>query len=323
MSFFWQNGFRFEGSGASFAIDPAKSDKGTVLVSHAHSDHCNGIHSNSTVFATPQTQELLHASGKKMPDSFTPIPLDSHIKLGDVKISLHHSAHILGSTQFLIEDSERVLFSSDIVMDPPPFWPAPKIPTCDTLIIESTFGLPKFSFPKRETVFEKTAQWAKQCLTKNELVVLSGYALGKSQELTWFCNEYLGITPHVAKPIAAFNDVYQKHHIKIGSFEVLDHNIRDAQVLILPPGWVTAPVRIALAADAKRRVKTAFFTGWDFRGNGFDETFPLSDHADFNALMDIVQQSGASRVLTMHGFEAEFAASIQSQLGIKAQPFRL
>lgn len=323
MSFFWQNGFRFKRSAGSFAIDPSKLDKGTVLLSHAHSDHASGLHASSTVFSTPATLDLLHASGKKTPESFTLVEPGSHVQLDDVKVSFHSSAHILGSVQFLLDSpANRLLYSSDIVLDAPPFWPAPKIPSCDTLIIESTFGLPKYSFPKREAVFEKMAAWAKNCFSKNELVIFSGYSLGKSQELTWFCNEYLGIVPHVAKPIAAFNDVYQKHGVALGKYELLNHNLREAQVLILPPTWVTPPVRIALAADAKRRVNTAFCTGWDFRGNGFDQTFPLSDHADFNGLMEIVRQSGASRVLTMHGFEAEFASAVKQQLGIPAEPLK-
>ncbi len=45
----------------------------------------------------------------------------------------------------------------------------------------------------------------------------------------------------------------------------------------------------------------------------------MSDHCDFNELVDMVVQSGAEQVYTIHGFVEEFAESLK-KIGITAQP---
>ena len=44
---------------------------------------------------------------------------------------------------------------------------------------------------------------------------------------------------------------------------------------------------------------------------GCDEVFPLSDHADYGELMDIVDRVKPSRVFTLHGFADEFAGDLR------------
>ena len=45
----------------------------------------------------------------------------------------------------------------------------------------------------------------------------------------------------------------------------------------------------------------------------------MSDHCDFNELVDMVVQSGAEQVFTIHGFVDEFASHL-NKIGIAAQP---
>jgi putative mRNA 3-end processing factor len=45
----------------------------------------------------------------------------------------------------------------------------------------------------------------------------------------------------------------------------------------------------------------------------------MSDHCDFNELVDLVVQSGAEQVYTIHGFVDEFAEHLRT-MGINAQP---
>jgi putative mRNA 3-end processing factor len=45
----------------------------------------------------------------------------------------------------------------------------------------------------------------------------------------------------------------------------------------------------------------------------------MSDHCDFNELVDMVVKSGAEQVYTIHGFVDEFAAHLNN-IGIRAQP---
>ena len=48
-----------------------------------------------------------------------------------------------------------------------------------------------------------------------------------------------------------------------------------------------------------------------------DVAFPLSDHADYDELLRYVELVQPKRVLTVHGFAAEFAADLRRR-GIEA-----
>ena len=52
--------------------------------------------------------------------------------------------------------------------------------------------------------------------------------------------------------------------------------------------------------------------------SGVDAAFPLSDHADFNELIEFVRQVRPRRVFTTHGFAADFAATLRD-LGFDAE----
>ena len=69
---------------------------------------------------------------------------------------------------------------------------------------------------------------------------------------------------------------------------------------------------------------TIGFSGWAQStkfsfGRRTDYSIPMSDHCDFNELVDLVVQSGAEQVYTIHGFVDEFAEYLK-KMGINAQP---
>jgi len=64
-------------------------------------------------------------------------------------------------------------------------------------------------------------------------------------------------------------------------------------------------------------------TGWamsrsaPYMYKGVDLVLPLSDHADYDDLVRLARESGAQRIITMHG-PAKFAASLR-ELGLNAE----
>ncbi len=64
-------------------------------------------------------------------------------------------------------------------------------------------------------------------------------------------------------------------------------------------------------------------TGWamsqsaPYMYKGVDLVLPLSDHADYDDLVRLARESGAERIITMHG-EPKFAASLR-ELGLNAE----
>jgi putative mRNA 3-end processing factor len=73
-------------------------------------------------------------------------------------------------------------------------------------------------------------------------------------------------------------------------------------------------------------MRQAAVTGWVaaetkwFRRDNLDETFAISDHADYDELMAFVKGCDPSRVYVEHGFASELSVSIREELGIDASP---
>ena len=68
--------------------------------------------------------------------------------------------------------------------------------------------------------------------------------------------------------------------------------------------------------------RTAVVTGWALDSGAIyrfrcDAAFPLSDHAGYDDLLGFVERVRPKRVLTLHGFAREFAATLRAR-GIEA-----
>ena len=71
-----------------------------------------------------------------------------------------------------------------------------------------------------------------------------------------------------------------------------------------------------------REKRVAMISGWAVEPNAIyryqvDAAFPLSDHADYTDLIRYVELVKPKRVLTLHGFAAEFARDLRER-GIEA-----
>lgn len=286
------------------------------IISHAHNDHVY-INGCKNIFTTQQTADLIKQSGKV----FNPkiVEFDKKYEIGDVEFEFSSAGHVLGSSQLIINDDNRIVCTSDFKLEQSIIEKPAEIKQADVLITESTFGLPHFSFPKREETYAEMESWIKRRLHENKLVILAGYQIGKAQELTAFVNKYLGISPLVYDSIYSTNKIYENHGIKLGNYIKLAHNLNDSQILIMPPHYVTSSLLQALHFSSKKKIAAAKATGWAYHGP-YDRIFPLSDHADFNQLMHYIEESKPKLVLTTHGYAKELAHSIVHKFKIPAYP---
>lgn len=314
MDFFFEKGLFF---GKNFVIDPSKAN-GTenVLITHAHADHVK-LNNNSNFFFSEPTHSIIESrfGHVKKPHAKS---FKKKFEMQFGKISLHNSGHILGSSQVLVEGEKTVAITSDFKLQDSLVQKKAEILNCDNLIIETTFGLPGYKFPSREKVYEEMTKWLLQ-KTKKDFVVLAGYSLGKAQELTAICSHFAGINPIVHESIFENNKVYEKHRINLGNYLKLDHNLKESSVLIMPPSLVKPELIRVLEHSLKKNVFSAFATGWQHRGN-YSKTFALSDHADFEQLLQYVKEANPKAVFTMHGFAREFAHCVNRRFGIPAKP---
>jgi Cft2 family RNA processing exonuclease len=310
-----ENGISYGNASKSILFDPPrKADKGVVCVSHAHSDHARA-HKTRTLM-TPETS------------SITGIPAElveygKSVEHDEYEITPFPAGHVFGSAQFRVCDGSTMVYTGDFKLQDSLLFKGAQPIHCDDLVIESTFGLPDYSFPEREQVYADIASWVKDNHSQGRTVLLGGYAVGKAQELTRLVNEYCSLTPLVHPAIKQVNDACVRGGLKLGQYFEFNSPegreiSRDAFVALIPPSMVSLAAVEAMQLQSRREVAFAVATGW---AGVFSKikAFPLSDHADYKQLVEYVKQAAPKRVYTVHGFASEFARQLKRE-GFDARP---
>ena len=323
MFVYGQGGTKIEAENMLFTIDPTNrrtANNSAVFITHAHSDHAHiPAKPKCPYYMTDATADLLNLSSYEM------VQRKEKIRLGAFDIKMYDAGHILGSRMIQIVNGQSLLITGDFKLTDDLLFKAAPIVETDTLILESTFGEPSYSFPTREEVYASMVKWAKVNMKAGASIILAGYRIGKAQELTAFVNKYLDLAPIVHPNIAEVNGVYQKHAIGIGDYIGMNEPeawdiARDPAVFIMPPNLVNMSNVQALSLQYERRFISAFATGWANKFRSYSKSFPLSAHADFKQLLTYVEQSGAKKVYTTHGSSTELARYIRRKLHVSAVP---
>jgi len=285
------------------------------FVSHAHGDHGT---KHKKVMASPPTIALLkHRYG--IAESIE-LEYEKKIQLGNFNVEIFPAGHILGSSQILIEkNGSSLLYTGDF--KPRSSLTAEKIiiKKADYLIMESTFGLPKYIFPSRNLIIEKLIESLNVCLKKEILPILYVYQLGKGQEITKILTDN-GFDVVQYYTIYEISKIYESFGIRLGNYELFGSTSLDGKVLLVPPHLRYSRKLSGLKNTKKRKY---YLSGWaldeesKFRFK-VDEVFPISDHADFNELIEFTSLVNPKIVYTTHGFP-EFPEYLRSK-GFNAVP---
>jgi len=323
MHAFWSNGITIENNQFKLILDPnrtvRKAENTVVGISHAHSDHIKE-HTCDLILTQP-TSDLFYSPAEKRQLGY-----GEKIDLDGMRVSLSSANHILGSSQFKMENDRTIVYTGDFRLQKSMLFGECEVPKADELIIECTYGLPHFKFPSAEDVAYEIGKWVRLNPTKN--IVFGAYALGKSQELIKILNE-IGLTPIVHSYIHRVSEIYEKNGVKIGGF--VNAETREAQEMMREPFVSIVPNRLikpefleGLAGQTGRETLSAMATGWGllYTFPYVDKVFCLSDHSDFYQLLDYVKQSEARTVYTVHGYEEEFAKELRRRLKINAKPLK-
>ncbi|MHA7646933.1 MBL fold metallo-hydrolase [Nitrosopumilus sp. S4] len=308
-----KNGILCETVGKRVFLDPKNSHvNGINFVSHAHSDHLPSKN-GGTILSSIETNEIAHLRGFKM---------QNHVEsLED--FSLIDSGHILGAKGLLFDD---IFYTGDICTRNRGFLQGAKIPKCKTLITECTFGLPEFVFPKLDEILKQVNELVSELYSKGIPVILMGYQLGKAQTITQLFGHWGPLYFHDS--VKEMNSLHQKFGVPlndgIGHTEAQKTGLLDKKPWMMVAPMLSAKNKFIQEMKSKYGAVTIGFSGWAQSsrfpfGRRTDYSFPMSDHCDFNELIEMVIKSEAEQVYTIHGFVEEFALHLQ-KIGIKAQP---
>lgn len=289
-------------NGLAIGLDSPKGD--ITFLSHAHSDHTNGLKKQKSFFSSQETLDLASID-------FVPQSLPNGIRMLE-------AGHILGARQLVVdsdESGERIVYTGDISVKPNVFGMKAELPYCDRLIVEATYGDPRYVFPSEEDVHGMVHHWVSSNSDKN--LIIGCYELGKAQELVRLLNQS-GIAPIVTKKTDDFCSIYEKYGIKldrivVGSDEAEEIMARNF-VSLVPMNRAKRYFAYRLAQAFEKPTLCAVATGWALHHRfDTDAAFPLSDHADFNDLVQFVEQSGAKKVEFFCGDGTEVLKKVQRE----------
>lgn len=285
-----------------------------AFISHAHFDHF-GKH--PAIICSEGTAQLLKA---RMPGNreWLTHPFETPFNATpEVRGELFPAGHIPGSSMIRLESEQgSLLYTGDFKLHSGPAAEACIAPQADTLVMETTYGIPKYTFPPLAEVAADVVQFCRETIEDGAIPVLFGYSLGKAQAiLSILQNRGLKIMLH--PQVQKMTEACQKIGFAYPNFEAFDLNRVKGYVVIAPPlssksRWLTN--------IANRR--TATVSGWAVdpsikHRSGADRAFPISDHSDFLELLEFVDLVNPKRVITVHGFAQEFAQTLRDR-GIEA-----
>ena len=301
---------------ANVYLDPWKPVE-NAIISHGHADHSRWgnkkyITHHKNIPIVQHRLGDVSITGKDWGETF--------IK-NNVKFSLHPAGHIVGSSQIRVEHKGEVwVFTGDYKTEDDGLTTPFELVKCDTFITECTFGLPAFRWRPQQEVFNDINQWWAQNRSEGKTSVLFGYSLGKAQRLLKHLDTSVGkIYTHgavenmteVLRPIV---DLPPTHLItkETKKSELLGN------MVIAPPSahgstWIRKMVPYV----------TGTASGWmAFRGarrrRAIDKGFVLSDHCDWQALLNTIQATGAEKIICTHGYTDIFSKYLM-ELGYDAR----
>jgi DNA ligase I, ATP-dependent (dnl1) len=295
-----------------FWLDPWDA-KRFAFVSHAHSDH---IAPHQEVIVSERTARLMQV---RLPGSRIEhaLPFGERRSIRGLDLMLIPAGHIFGSAQCLIfAGGETLLYTGDFKLRPSRSAEQAEWSHADTLVMETTFGVPRYRFPPTKEVIDQMVAFCGQTIDAGEVPVLLGYSLGKAQEI--LCSlEGAGLTPMLHGSVYQMTRIYEQSGQSFCKYARYNRNDVAGKVLICPPSANRSPM---LEKIPRKRV--ALISGWAVDPDAVyryqvDAAFPLSDHADYDDLLRYVELVQPRRVLTLHGFAAAFASDLRAR-GLEA-----
>jgi len=297
-----------------------------VMVSHAHSDHINGVRNNRdlTLVLSPATLDIIASKTGRFYRNVDVIESNGFKKYDDILVEAYNAGHVLGSLQFLLElDDLRIGYTGDFniygsLVDEP----ATVMKDLDILIIESTYGRPDYVFPHRSFIYERILSWVTDNIKEGRSVVIGVYPLGKAQELTYLFNREFGDVV-VTGSVYKINEIFSRYRFKL-NYKLIEDSLRSiidgGEIVISSTSEVSRIINM-MNLGMRGKIVGAVCTGWSLNyhnSNGLTY-FPLSSHSDFRGLLKYVEGSNPKMVYTIYGFASEFASYVERKLNIKAK----
>ena len=289
-----------------FFIDPSRPVK-RGLITHGHSDHARSGH--GSVLATRQTLDIMRLRyGDDFAGSEQAAEMGEIIRIGGADVHFHPAGHVLGSAQIAVEAGGlRIVASGDYKRRADPTAAGFEVVPCDVFITEATFGLPVFRHPPDAHEIGLLLKSVAEFPERTHLV--GAYALGKAQRVIRLLRDHgYDKTIYIHGALQKLCDYYETQGIDLGPLApaTLEKGAKarfEGEIVIGTPS--------AFADRWARRFAdpvSCFASGWmrirqRAKQRGVELPIILSDHADWDELIQTIDDTGAREVWVTHGRE--------------------
>ena len=290
-------GILVEYQGVKYALDKIPSRVGADynLISHAHIDHLPH-RPRGRVLASKETLLLAEARRYRYRNVVESVR--------DVEV--FDAGHILGSRSFLI--GGKILYTGDINTSKRIFLDGFRPPQAEILIIEATYGDPRYVFGGFDEQVARLIRFVSRNMVRGVNIVLRAHPLGKPQIITHLLRNVKNL--YVSPRVARYNRIYSE---VLG----LDGLLYGGE----PPS--DEPYVVVAAGNEELSLPSNGCETVEARVSGFmirsRRGIAMSDHPDFNSLIEVVEEVGPRKVYTIYGYASRLAEELRS-LGYDAEP---
>ncbi|MEM3372611.1 MAG: hypothetical protein QXF76_00135 [Candidatus Anstonellales archaeon] len=286
------------------------SKEGNIqFISHAHSDHAFAYSKKIKTLCSTETAAIKNFNGNVM-------DIKEAEKFLNAGLKLLNAGHIFGAKQLHVQsnaNSYDILYTGDIRLSDNIITKGAEITNCEELIIDCTYGMKEYTFPKPFEVYEQMKKYYEK--EKPDIAVFMGYSIGKAQELVKFVNEYLNQIAIVDKYIAKICKIMNTFGLNLKylentSEEGIEMMKKGTYIAVSSPKWNIKRDFHELGQKLNKKCLTIYTTGWAVNkdlSRLCDKAFPLSDHCDFKELVEFVNLCNPKKVYCKYGFTKEFA----------------
>jgi putative mRNA 3-end processing factor len=312
--------------GNNVACDAFDEARPLRVVTHAHADHMSGLRQSlircEKVLMTSATKDLIDVMRSPLflkGGMVETLDYGETLQYGEEQITFFKADHILGAAQVLVEgfNGNRAVFTGDFRIDNTPVLEA------DVLVIEATYGSPWCRRSFATNVRDMLISLVEKGL-KHTPVHIFGYH-GKLQEVMQILHKADVNVPFLApEKVFHISKICERYGMAIGKL-MLSTEKEAAELM-----KTNSPYVGFYHMGSKSKVGLEGFrlsvSGWEFGAatrQVAEKEFvvALSDHSDFDGLMEYVRRSKPRLVITdnfrvSHG--EVLAKEIRKQLGISA-----
>jgi putative mRNA 3-end processing factor len=312
--------------GDNVACDAFDASRPLRVVTHAHADHLGGLRSSlrrcEKVLMTKATRDLAETLNEslKLKDvaAVKTLEYGKVIKYKDEKISLIKAQHILGAAQVLVEDAGgiRIVWTGDFRLDGTP------VVDCDVLVVEATYGSPSCRRNFDVDVRELLVSMIEKRL-RGGAVYVFGYH-GKLQEVMQILRNADVAVPFVMpERVYEVTKVCEHHGMRLGCLSLSTdnegHELLDGNLPCVAFYHMNSRPHVGLHNSR------ICVSGWEFHSpcrqiGDREHLVALSDHSDFDGLIEYVKRSRAKQVITdnYRSNGDALAKEIRKRLGVSA-----